>query len=71
MPVAGPVHMLAGGGGNIGVVADPAGLLMMDAMEEPAAAGIRAAIRSWTRGFLSTPQWLEMEFRTLEKQKQP
>ena len=44
MPLAGPVHLLTGDG-NIGVVADPAGLLMIDAMEEPVAAEIRAAVR--------------------------
>lgn len=37
--------MLQGGGGNIGIVADPAGVFMIDAMEEELAAKIRAAIR--------------------------
>lgn len=49
-PVAGPVYMLQGGGGNIGIVADPAGLFMIDAMEEPAAPEIRAAVKSLPGG---------------------
>jgi len=44
-PVAGPVYMLQGGGGNIGIVADPAGIFMIDSMEEELAAQIRSAIR--------------------------
>lgn len=44
-PITGPVYMLQGGGGNIGIVADPAGVFMIDAMEEELAAQIRAAIR--------------------------
>jgi cyclase len=49
-PVAGPVYMLQGDGGNIGVVADPAGVLMIDAMEERSAEPIRAAIKSLPGG---------------------
>lgn len=45
VPVAGPVYMLQGGGGNIGVVADEAGLLLIDAMFERAADGVREAIK--------------------------
>jgi hypothetical protein len=36
VPVAGPVYMLQGGGGNIGIVADTAGMFMIDAMFEGA-----------------------------------
>jgi len=50
VPVAGPVYMLQGAGGNIGVVADPAGMLLIDAMYERAAEQIRAAIRSLPGG---------------------
>jgi glyoxylase-like metal-dependent hydrolase (beta-lactamase superfamily II) len=46
VPVAGPVYMLSGGGGNIGLVADAAGMFMIDAMMEPAAGPIREAIKS-------------------------
>jgi len=46
IPVAGPVYMLeAGGNGNVGIVADPVGVFMIDAMEEEMAGQIRAAIR--------------------------
>ncbi len=44
-PVTGPVYMLQGGGGNIGVVTDPLGVLMIDAMETPSSDQIRAAIK--------------------------
>ncbi len=45
IPVAGPVFMLeSGGNGNVGVVADPDGVLMIDAMEEEMAGRLRAAI---------------------------
>lgn len=50
LPVAGPVYMLQGGGGNIGVVADPQGVLMIDAMETPSSDEIRAAIGSLPGG---------------------
>lgn len=49
-PVDGPVYMLQGGGGNIGVVADPAGIFMIDAMEQPVAGQIREAIKSLPGG---------------------
>jgi cyclase len=43
--VSGPVYMLeSGGNGNVGVVADPDGALMIDAMEEEMAGKIRAAL---------------------------
>ena len=48
--VAGPVYMLQGGGGNIGVVADSDGILMIDAMFENAAGEIREAIKSLPGG---------------------
>jgi len=51
IPVAGPVYMLgAGGNGNVGIVTDPAGVFMIDAMEEEMAGQIRAAIRSLPGG---------------------
>jgi glyoxylase-like metal-dependent hydrolase (beta-lactamase superfamily II) len=51
IPVAGPVYMLgAGSNGNVGIVADPAGVFMIDAMEEEMAGQIRAAIRSLPGG---------------------
>jgi cyclase len=46
VPVAGPVYMLASSGnGNVGVVADPAGVFMIDAMEEGMAGNLRAALK--------------------------
>jgi glyoxylase-like metal-dependent hydrolase (beta-lactamase superfamily II) len=50
VPVAGPVYMVQGGGGNIGVVADDAGLLMIDAMFEREAGAIREAVKSLPGG---------------------
>ena len=44
-PVAGQVYMLQGDGGNIGVLADPEGVLLVDSMYERSADSIRAAIR--------------------------
>jgi cyclase len=50
VPVAGPVTMLQGGGGNIGIVADAAGILMIDAMFERAIGEIREAVKSLPGG---------------------
>jgi len=50
VPVAGPVFMLQGGGGNIGVVADEAGLVLIDAMFERVAGGIREAVKDLPGG---------------------
>jgi glyoxylase-like metal-dependent hydrolase (beta-lactamase superfamily II) len=50
VPVAGPVYMLQGGGGNIGVVADAAGILMIDAMFERVAVEIREAVKALPGG---------------------
>jgi len=50
VPVAGPVYMLQGGGGNIGIVADAAGIFMIDAMFERGAGEIREAIKSLPGG---------------------
>jgi len=50
VPVAGPVCMLEGGGGNIGVVADDAGLLMIDSMFEGVAAAVREAVKALPGG---------------------
>ncbi len=49
-PVAGPVYVLQGGGGNIAVVADSGGIFMIDAMEEPLAAQIRNLIKDLPGG---------------------
>jgi len=46
VPVAGPVYMLQGGGGNIGVITDPTGILMIDAMDQVSVAQIRTALKS-------------------------
>jgi cyclase len=43
--VAGQVYMLQGDGGNIGVLADPAGVLLVDSMYQRSADSIRAAIK--------------------------
>ncbi len=43
-PVAGQIYLLQGDGGNIGVMADPSGALLVDSMYERSAASIRAAI---------------------------
>ena len=50
VPVAGPVYMVEGGGGNIGVVADDAGLFMIDAMFEATAGAVREAVKSLPGG---------------------
>ena len=50
VPVAGPVFMLQGGGGNIGVVADEAGLVLIDAMFERVADGVREAVQGLPGG---------------------
>jgi glyoxylase-like metal-dependent hydrolase (beta-lactamase superfamily II) len=50
MQVTGPIYMLSGGGGNIGVVADPTGLLMIDAMEEAEAPQIRDLLKKLPGG---------------------
>ena len=45
IPVAGPVYMLeSGGNGNVGIVTDPAGVFMIDAMEAEMAGKLRAAL---------------------------
>ncbi len=48
--VAGPVYMLQGSGGNIGIVADAAGMFMIDAMFERAADAIREAVKTLPGG---------------------
>jgi glyoxylase-like metal-dependent hydrolase (beta-lactamase superfamily II) len=50
VPVAGPVTMLQGSGGNIGIVADAAGMFMIDAMFERAADTIREAVKTLPGG---------------------
>jgi len=49
--VEGPVYMLQGpGGGNIGVITDPSGSFMIDAMDERSAEQVRAALKSLPGG---------------------
>jgi cyclase len=50
VPVAVPVYMLQGGGGNIGVLADEAGLVFIDAMFERVADGVREAVQGLPGG---------------------
>lgn len=49
-PVAGPVYVLEGGGGNIGVVAGGAGLVLIDAMYERTAGAVREAVKALPGG---------------------
>jgi cyclase len=50
-PVAGPVYMLeSGSAGNIGVIADPAGVFLIDTMDERFADQIRAELKALTGG---------------------
>ena len=58
--VAGNVHMLEGAGGNIGVVAGPEGLLIVDDQYAPLAEKIRAALRQINPGplkFVLNTHW--------------
>lgn len=48
--IAAPVYMLQGNGGNVGIVADPSGLLMIDAMYEASAPQMRAALKTLPSG---------------------
>ena len=62
VPVAGPVYMLQGsGGGNVGVIADPSGVILIDAMDERSAGQIRAAVKDLPGGnhvrFLINTHW--------------
>jgi cyclase len=50
--VAGPVHMLEGSGGNIGVSAGPDGILIIDDQYAPLAPKIEAALRQLNSGAL-------------------
>jgi glyoxylase-like metal-dependent hydrolase (beta-lactamase superfamily II) len=60
-PVTGPIYLLQGDGGNIGIMADPAGVLMIDSMYERSAPSIREAIKSLPGGdkvrFLINTHW--------------
>ena len=60
-PVAGQIYLLQGDGGNIGILADPAGVLMIDSMYKRSAEQIRAAIKSLPGGdkvrFLVNTHW--------------
>jgi glyoxylase-like metal-dependent hydrolase (beta-lactamase superfamily II) len=58
--VAGPVHMLQGAGGNIGVSAGPDGLLLVDDQFAPLAPKIRAALAKLKKGkvdFVLNTHW--------------
>jgi glyoxylase-like metal-dependent hydrolase (beta-lactamase superfamily II) len=61
VPVAGPVFMIQGDGGNIGVIADPSGIILIDSMYERSAAQVRAAVKSLPGGdkirFLIDTHW--------------
>ena len=60
-PVAGQIYMLQGDGGNIGVLADPGGVLLIDSMYQRSAPSIREAIKSLPGGdkvrFLINTHW--------------
>jgi glyoxylase-like metal-dependent hydrolase (beta-lactamase superfamily II) len=50
-PVAGPIFIIQGaGGGNIGVIANPSGAFMIDAMDERSADQIRTALKALPGG---------------------
>ena len=49
-PVAGPVYVIEGPGGNVGVIADPAGAVLIDALYARTADKIRAAIKDLPGG---------------------
>ena len=49
-PVSGQIYLLQGDGGNIGIMADPAGVFMIDSMYQRSAEKIRAAIKSLPGG---------------------
>jgi cyclase len=62
VPVAGPIYMLQGeGGGNIGVIADPSGIVMIDSMMQSYAEPIRKAVKTLPGGekirFLVNTHW--------------
>ena len=60
-PVAGQIYMLQGDGGNIGVLADPGGVLLIDSMYQRSAPSIRETIKSLPGGdkvrFLINTHW--------------
>jgi cyclase len=60
-PVAGQIHMIQGDGGNVGIMADPSGVLMIDSMYQRSAEQIRAAIKALPGGnrvrFLVNTHW--------------
>ncbi|HEX8244391.1 MAG TPA: MBL fold metallo-hydrolase [Longimicrobium sp.] len=59
-PVAGRVHVLMGRGGNIGVLAGPDGVILVDDEYAPLTARIRAAVAAIDRGpirFLLNTHW--------------
>jgi hypothetical protein len=39
-------------------------------LEQIKAAGLPDRFAPWTKGFLTTPQWLELVYRSLEKRQQ-
>jgi cyclase len=60
-PVAGQIYVLQGDGGNIGILADPSGILMIDSMFQQSAEKIRTTIKSLPGGnrvrFLVNTHW--------------
>jgi glyoxylase-like metal-dependent hydrolase (beta-lactamase superfamily II) len=60
-PVAGQIYMLQGDGGNVGVLADPAGILLIDSMYKRSADSIRKAVKPLPGGdkirFLINTHW--------------
>lgn len=50
VPVAGPIHMIEGGGGNIGLSVGGDGVLMVDSLFESLAAQVKTAIRDMGAG---------------------
>ncbi len=49
-PVAGPVYALEGPGGNVGVVTDPSGVILIDALYATTADKVRSAIKDLPGG---------------------
>ena len=68
--VSGPLHMLHGSGGNIGVSVGEDGMLMIDDQYAPLADrmqtdGVPAQYESWGAGCINIERWLELVSRSL------
>jgi endo-1,4-beta-xylanase len=61
LPVAGQIYVVQGNGGNIGILTDPSGVLMIDAMYSASANSVRQSIKSLPGGnkirFLVNTHW--------------